>query len=254
MLHNIGIHLKDYKKIDKYKKYPINYIQIFPDVNYNIINKIKEKYNLKIIVHSSYTINLAKQFDIHSIFLEMFIKEIKYTHNIKSKYIVIHIGKYLELNIQNAINNIVLSLIYIVNKTEQYNDVNILLETSSGQGTEIGYKLEEFAEIYNRVKHIKRIKICLDTCHVYTAGYDINDFNTFKNKFDKLIGLENIKVIHLNNSENNLGAKIDKHSNLNNGNIKNLVKIAEWFIKKYNTIIILETPEYKIEEDIMLLT
>jgi deoxyribonuclease-4 len=252
MKFNIGIHANECNNviIQKIIKYNINYLQIFPNIDIKTIKKVKQKYNINIIVHSSYTINLAKQFESYSIFLEECINNIKYTSQIGAKYTVVHLGKSKEAT---AIDNIVISLLYIINKTKEY-DVIVLLETSSGQGTEVGWQLEDFKKIYDRVKHTNKVKVCLDTCHVYTAGYDLNNFDKFKSKFDELIGLDNIKVVHLNNSKYLLGDKIDRHSNLNDGNINNLAEIAFWFMQTYNTIIILETPEHKIDEDILSLT
>ncbi len=245
----IGIHINELtqEELNKIKKYKLKYIQIFYNNNYKKTKTLLYEFKLEAIVHASYTINLAKKFDEHSIFIEQFIKEIKFAKLINAKYIIIHLGKYLELDKQTAINNMVISLIYIINKTS---DIEILIETSSGQGTELGYKLDEFAEIFNRVKHLNRVNICLDTCHVFTAGYDINNFNKFKSEFDKLIGLKHIKVVHLNNSKYKIGERIDRHSNLNDGNINNLVEIAKWFIENNKSIIILETPKHKINEDI----
>ena len=99
-------------------------------------------------------------------------------------------------------------------------DVRIALETMAGKGTEIGRSFEELARIIDGVTHNDRLSICFDTCHTHDAGYNIkNDFDGVLNEFDKIIGIDRIKVVHVNDSKNEQGAHKDRHENIGFGYI-----------------------------------
>jgi len=177
-------------KIKNIKAVGGNFIQIFiikPGIK-NILEYDKKlddlkdyliKNNMKVVVHSSYLHNLARNWDKHSWWLNNLELEIKYAHNIGAIGIVVHFGKKLDLSINEAYNNMYTALIYIHNKTKEYKDIKIFLETSTGQSSEICYKLEDLAYFYKKIsrnenKDIKnRIKLCIDTCHVFAAGYSL---------------------------------------------------------------------------------
>src|SRR3989344_2984569 len=124
---------------------------------------------------------------------------------------------------------------------------------SSGQGSEIGYNFKELAQIYNKLKYLNRFNICLDTAHLYVSGYNLNNFDKVMNEFQEYFNLDDIKVVHLNNTKKELGSKIDRHSNLEDGNINNISHIAYYFIKM-DKWIILETPQKKIYEDLEMIS
>ena len=164
----------------------------------------------------------------------------------------------MELTKEEAYNNMYTALLYVHEKTKQYLNTKILLETSSGQGSELCFKLNAFAHFFKKIskhsnKEIKnRFGICLDTCHIFASGYDIRNKNTvtiFLDTFEEMIGLKHIKLIHLNDSKNNIGSLLDRHESINKGYIgKGLIHIIRFF-KKINIPIILETPNnsYQIE-------
>ena len=139
-------------------------------------------------------------------------------------------------------------------------DIKILLETSSGQGSEMCIKLEDLSKFINKLtmhknkKISERFGICVDTCHIYSAGYNINtskDVINYIKEFDKYIGLKYLKILHLNNSKTLIGSNKDRHDNINKGTI-NPNGLRE-FIKlcfKLNIPIILETPDDYIKEDL----
>lgn len=103
---------------------------------------------------------------------------------------------------------------------EQKNDVQIALETMAGKGSEMGRTFEELAEIINGVTHNEHLSICMDTCHIHDAGYDVvNDFDGVLNTFDKIVGLDRLKVVHVNDSKNDRGAHKDRHENIGFGYI-----------------------------------
>ena len=98
-------------------------------------------------------------------------------------------------------------------------DVTILLETMAGKGSEVGSKLEEIKRIIDLVNDKEHIGVCLDTCHLSDAGYDLSDFNKFLDDFDKIIGIERIHCVHVNDSKNELDSHKDRHENIGFGNI-----------------------------------
>ena len=122
--------------------------------------------------------------------------------------------------------------------------VTILLETMSGKGTELGYKFEQIKYIIDNVTKKDRLGVCLDTCHIYSAGYDIvNELEAVIKDFDDIIGLDLLKVIHLNDTKHEFNSRKDRHANIGKGYIglKPLKKIVHHSLLK-NKIIILETP------------
>ena len=212
------------------------------------INKIKnhlQKYNMNMIIHAPYVLNFAREFTIESWWIKTLLKELNYASEIGAKGSVIHFGKYLHLDKDVAISNMTNSLKYIIENMPK--DVFIYLETSCGQGSELGYTLEEFSKIYNEFTELEkeRIKICIDTCHIFVAGYDIrnkDDFDTYIKTFDKLIGIQYIKLIHLNDSDKPFESHVDRHDIVGHGYIglEGLKYIYNWATKK-NIDIILET-------------
>jgi len=219
--------------------------------------------NMKVVVHSSYIHNVAKYWDNYSWWLKNLEMELKYCHMIGAIGLVLHFGKQLDLTVEEAYNNMYTSLLYLHNKTMAYKDVPIFLETSTGQGSEICYRLEELAHFYkkfskNENKDIKnRFKLCIDTCHIFAAGYNLktkNDIKMYLEAFEELIGLRYIGLIHLNDCKVNLGEQRDRHNNIGKGYIglEGLTHFYKYF-KKLNVPIILETPDNGYRTEIKLL-
>lgn len=206
--------------------------------------KIKEHLlltNTTLIVHSSYTINIADPYSIN-----ILQTEINNSYDMGAQAIVVHMGKQLNLIKPIAINNMFYTLISIKSP------IIILLETSAGQGTELCYTIEDLANFYNKlIKHNlhHNIKICIDTCHVYAAGYDLNNFITM---FDSLVGIKHIGLLHLNDSKYKKGSHIDRHESIGKGYIGEsvLLKIYKQF-KHLN--VILETPNQSYKKEIKIL-
>lgn len=239
-------------------------IQLFVNIDkkhsdtYNKFSQILKKNNISVIVHASYTINMAQKWDEYSWWINQLILEIELSYKIGAKFIVLHLGKSLDLDYNVALNNMYSSLIYVANKISV--DIKILLETSSGQGSEMCTQLDDLSKFINKLLNHKNKKIserfgvCVDTCHIFSAGYNINTSNyviKYIKDFDKYIGLKNLKVLHLNNSKTQLGSNKDRHDNIIKGTI-NPDGLGE-FIKlcfKLNVPIILETPDEYIKEDL----
>lgn len=172
-----------------------------------------------IIVHAPYIINIAntkKQatFELGVRFLR---SEIDRTAAIGAKQIVLHPGAHVGAGADTGIKRIVEGLNEVL---EDDRDVQIALETMAGKGTEIGRSFDELAKIIDGVTHNERLSVCLDTCHIHDAGYDVvRDFDGVLNEFDKMIGVDRIKVIHVNDSKNERGAAKDRHENIGFGHI-----------------------------------
>jgi len=166
-----------------------------------------------IVVHAPYIINLASfkptTFNLATTFLA---KEIERTKAVGSNYLVLHPGSYTEKNLDYGIARIAEGLNEVLTSDLE---LFICLETMAGKGSEVGKTFEELASIIEKVKYNEKIGICFDTCHTHDAGYDIaNDLDGVINNFDKIVGVNKLKVFHLNGSLNPNGARKDRHANI----------------------------------------
>lgn len=172
-----------------------------------------------IVVHAPYIINIANTVrdGVFEHGVEFLQEEIVRTEHLGSNQIVLHPGSHVGAGADEGIKSIIKGL----NETlsvEQ--DVQIALETMAGKGSEIGRNFEELAQIIDGVENNERLSVCFDTCHVHDAGYDIvNDFDGVLEAFDKVIGIDRIKVVHVNDSKNPTGAHKDRHENIGYGHI-----------------------------------
>ena len=169
----------------------------------------------KVIVHAPYIINLCnpEKFDFSVKFLT---EEVKRVSDLGVKYLVLHPGSHVGLGVEKGISNIILGLKKVFESTSC--NVTILLETMAGKGTEIGRNLEEIKTIIDSINN-ERLGVCLDTCHLHDAGYDLTKFDEFLNEFDNIIGIDKIKCIHINDSKNVIGSHKDRHENIGFGEI-----------------------------------
>ena len=180
---------------------------------------MKENGIEEFVVHAPYIINLAnavkpETFDIAREFLAL---EIERTEKMGSNILVLHPGSHVGEGVETGVKQIIKGL----NEVLQVDStVNIALETMAGKGSEIGRSFEELAMIYDGVANNDRLRVCFDTCHTSDAGYDIiNDFDGVMEKFDKIIGKDQISVFHMNDSKNEPGAAKDRHENFGFGKI-----------------------------------
>lgn len=201
-------------------------------------NKIAKE---NVIVHAPYIINLATDDLVKREFSCNFLKEeIKRVETLGFSYLVLHPGSHVGAGTDKGIQNIADSLNKIIDKDTK---VVILLETMAGKGTEVGKSFEELESIISKIKQKENIGVCLDTCHINDAGYDLNDFDKVLDSFDKIIGLDKLKCIHVNDSKNIMGSHKDRHENIGYGHIgfDNLINII--YNKRLDNIPkILETP------------
>ena len=201
-------------------------------------NKIAKE---NVIVHAPYIINLATDDLEKREFSCNFLKEeIKRVETLGFSYLVLHPGSHVGAGTDKGIQNIADSLNKIIDKDTK---VVILLETMAGKGTEVGKNFEELESIISKIKQKENIGVCLDTCHINDAGYDLNYFDKVLDSFDKIIGLDKLKCIHVNDSKNMIGSHKDRHENIGYGHIgfDNLINII--YNKRLDNIPkILETP------------
>lgn len=203
-----------------------------------------------IIVHAPYIVNLAQPDETKRQYAIDFItREVKLTHGIGAKYIVIHPGAHVGQGLEIGLKLIADSFTKIIEDTKE-TEVVLLIETMAGKGTECCFRFEQINEVLNEVNS-NRVAVCLDTCHINDAGYDIvNNYEKVIKEFDEIIGLDKLKVIHLNDSKNIRGTKKDRHENIGYGTIGfyTLSKIAH--DNRFSNIPkILETPYVDHDKD-----
>lgn len=184
-------------------------------------NKLMEENNINkdtVIVHAPYIINLANgdesKFNFSCNFLT---EELKRVNTLGMKYLVLHPGSHVGLGVDIGVSNIIKALNLVLSNDDS--DVMILLETMAGKGSEIGRTFEELNKIIKGVLKKDRIGVCFDTCHLNDAGYDLNNFDDILNEFDRVIGIDKIKCIHINDSKNPLESHKDRHENIGKGTI-----------------------------------
>ncbi len=205
-----------------------------------------------IIVHAPYIVNLAQQDEEKFGFAVRFLsQELKNVFLVGAKYLVLHPGAHVGAGSVKGINRIAEGINQILDLTSGCDSV-IALETMAGKGTECGRCFEEIAAIVEQVNDKTRIAVCLDTCHINDAGYDIvNDYEKVIKKFDDIIGLEYLKVIHINDSKNPLASHKDRHENIGFGAIGFDTILKFCYDKRFEDIPkILESPYVKIDEQL----
>jgi len=196
--------------------------------------------------HASYLLNLAKKIPANDYQVKSILSDMEKIHRLGGKGVIYHVGKYLDLEYEEAQNLLVKNLKALLKKARKYK-VKLLLENLAGQKSEMGTTVEQLADIYNALGKDKQIEFCIDTCHAFVSGYDFSkktEVQKFFKKFDKLIGIKKIQCIHLNDSKKPFNAHVDRHANILDGEIgkeglKTVVNIA----KRNKIPLILETPE-----------
>lgn len=196
-----------------------------------------------IVVHAPYLINLASpKKETREIGLKQLIVEIERCELIGSSLLVLHPGSSLNLIKDDAIEFLILNLNKAIEMTSNKNVV-ICIETMSGKGSEIGTNFLEIQKIISGVKDKTRIGVCLDTCHMHESGIDISNSDQVLDNFLNFLSLDYIKVIHLNDSKNEIGAKKDRHENIGYGKI-GFETLCSWVHNDRLSLVpkILETP------------
>ncbi|MDD3383224.1 MAG: deoxyribonuclease IV [Bacilli bacterium] len=205
-----------------------------------------------VIVHAPYIINLANKNSPDNFASKFLIQEIDRVSKIGCRYLVLHPGSHVGAGVEEGLKTIVKNLNFVFENDNS--NVIILIETMAGKGTELGKNFGEIKYILDNVEKKDRLGVCIDSCHLNDAGYDVSNFDSVLDEFDKIVGVDKIKAVHINDSKNVKGAAKDRHENFGFGELgfETLIKIV------YNPRLIdapkiLETPwvedlpPYKLE-------
>lgn len=214
----------------------------------------KENQFAPIVAHSPYTINLcSSRPEVRKSSHRMLKDDLKKMQNIPGNFYNIHPGSHTGLGIKKGIQLISNAIGEIL--SEDFN-TTLVLETMAGKGTEIGSSFDELSEIINQSGNQKNLGVCFDTCHMFDAGFDFNKLDEILFEFDKKIGINKLKILHLNDSKNRIGSRKDRHERIGQGHIglepfKRIV--SHNYLK--NLPMILETPNDLIgyAEEILIL-
>lgn len=192
--------------------------EIDPEDAEKLNNLMKEKGFAKILAHAPYTLNAcAEKPYIREFAYNTMLDDLKRMEFVPGNLYNFHPGSHVGQGIEVGID-LISSLLNSIMRKEQ--TTTVLLETMAGKGSEVGGKFEELREIIDRVELESKLGVCLDTCHVYDGGYDIvNDLDGVLTQFDKVIGLDRLKAIHINDSKNPFASHKDRHEKIGEGSI-----------------------------------
>ncbi|MBN2655656.1 MAG: deoxyribonuclease IV [Spirochaetales bacterium] len=174
-----------------------------------------------ILPHDSYLINLGHpEEEKRQKSLTAFIDEVKRVEQLGLKYLNFHPGSHLkQISEEECLSHIAASLNAAIGATD---NCIMVIETTAGQGSNLGWRFEQIADIIDQVEDKSRVAVCIDTCHIFAAGYDITTkegYDRVMADFDAIIGLEYLKAFHLNDAKSGFGSHVDRHHSLGQGNI-----------------------------------
>ncbi len=199
--------------------------------------------------HAGYLINLAGTGDVHAKSLTAMADELIRAELMGIDYVVVHPGSHGARGLEEGIRRVADSLDRVLERTGK---TNILLETTAGQGSSIGHRFEQLAAIIAASSFPGRIGVCLDTCHIFAAGYDISSQERYDEviaDFDAIIGLERLKLIHLNDSKRECGSRVDRHEHIGKGQIgRGGFRLLLHDRRLADVPMILETPKFNDDE------
>jgi len=268
----LGVHVsaegKIYEAVDRAVSLGCNTMQIFSrspqqwrdnfldSADIEEFSKRKDKYKISpVFIHIPYLINLASpELRLYEFSIEAYIEDILEAHLLKADYIVTHMGSHKKTSEEVGIKRLTQALSIILDKTKN-TKVGILLENTSGSGSWLGYKFSHQKAIIEGIKHKERVGLCLDTAHAYLAGYDIatkEGLQLMLSEIDDCVGLNLIKLIHLNDAKDKLGSRRDRHEHIGKGKIglEGMKRIIN-HPKLRDLAFILETPKKNTNDDIM---
>ena len=169
--------------------------------------------------HASYLVNLASsKAELRKKSVDAFVEELKRCHQLSIPFVVLHPGSHTGDGVEVGLDRFVNALDETIDKAGS--DTMVLVETTAGQGTGLGSSFSELAFIRTNSRFPDRIGVCLDTCHVFAAGYDIRTPDTYRKtmqEFDQMIGLDHLHFFHLNDSKKELGSRVDRHEHIGKG-------------------------------------
>ena len=199
----------------------------------------------KLVVHAPYIINAANytREDLYEMSINTIVSELRRTAGFGCGILVLHPGSHVGMGAENGILALAKALdtAFACDGTK----VKIALETMAGKGHEIGINFEQIRQIIDKCENKDRLGVCLDTCHISDAGYDVSNFDEILKEFDRIIGLDRLLVVHVNDSKNPIGAHKDRHENIGYGYLgfETLYKVVNHPLLK-EVPKILETPYY----------
>lgn len=219
----------------------------------DLFKKTRAKCNMgPIVVHASYLINIASPNEAtHNRSVAALKEELERCEELGVDYLVFHPGSTLKTSTEEALTRIASGLDRIFDKCKT--KTKILIESTAGQGSHIGFDLEHLATILKLAQHQDKLGICLDTCHTDAAGYDFstsNSYSEFWKEFDRIIGINKLKAIHLNDSATPRNSRKDRHANIGEGTMGlEAFKLIMNDPRLIDIPKILETPKETLEED-----
>lgn len=175
-----------------------------------------------VVSHDSYLINLGSPDEaLLQKSRQAFLIEMERCEKLRIPCLVTHPGSHIDRGEDWGIDRIAESISWLHERTDGFN-VRIALETTAGQGSNLGYRFEQIAAMIEKSASPDRLSVCLDTCHIFAAGYDITTEEAYEktiSEFDRIIGLERLAIIHFNDSKKGLGSKVDRHEHIGKGAI-----------------------------------
>ena len=266
----LGVHVsaegKIYEALERARELGCNTMQIFSrnpqrwredfiePKDIEEFNRLQDKFKIwPFFIHISYLINLASPNPrLYQASIEAYIEDLLEAEALKADYIVTHMGSHKDTSEEAGLKRLIDALNIILERTKNTR-VGILLENTAGSGSWLGYTFSHQRQVIRGMKYKNRIGLCLDTAHAYLAGYDISTKNGLDNileEIDRAVGLDQIKLIHLNDARDKLGSKHDRHEHIGKGHIglEGMRRIIN-HSRLRDLAFILETPKDKTDAD-----
>ncbi|OHD69187.1 MAG: hypothetical protein A2W19_06260 [Spirochaetes bacterium RBG_16_49_21] len=233
-MQKIGVHLSIsgglHRALEKAKVLNIKAVQIFlknsnrwnaKPYSLEDIKKFQDAQSLvpgiQIFAHSGYLINLAGSGETYNKSIDAVLDELNRASLLGIQHLVLHPGSHGDRDIQSGIELVAESLSRIFSSGQK---AKLLLETTAGQGSSVGWRFEQLRGIIDKTSHPDMLGVCLDTCHIFAAGYDITTeqkFDATVSEFDDILGIENLKLVHINDSKRECGSRVDRHEHIGKG-------------------------------------
>ncbi len=266
----IGVHVsiagKIYNSIDRANELGCNTMQIFSrnprqwrkksltSTDIEIFKAKQKKAKIEpVVIHVPYLLNLASQKkSFHKVTIREFSKDLVEADKLGADYLVTHMGSYKKGTEESGLLKIVEALNLILEDTRGVK-TKILLENTAGSGSWLGYNFSHFNFILNKINDTKRVGVCLDTAHAWAAGYKINEEQGLEKlvlEMEKEAGRDKLKLIHLNDTQVELGSRLDRHFHIGEGKIKeDGFRLILNYPKFRNLAFIMETPKKEKDDD-----
>lgn len=268
----LGVHVSIsghiYEAIDRAVSLGCNTFQIFPrnprqirSDKVDILEEVEEfrlrrlKVDIRpVVVHMPYTVNLASANErIYNLSLRSYIEDINDSSLLEAEYLVTHLGSFVASSEKGGLERFTQGISKVLRETA--NSIAILLENTAGSGSQLGDKIEHLQYVIKKNNSSKRLGLCLDTAHAFEAGFNIREksgLDDFLARIDRLLGIDRLKVIHLNDSKTDLGSNLDRHQHIGKGFLgkEGIANIINHKLLR-DLPFILETPKKNDEDDLM---